>query len=176
MKLRPLEPEDLDFMYTIENDAELWDTTDSDAPYSRHALRRYLAAIESVYESGELRLVIEIDGKDGPVPIGTVQLSSYTPLHARAEVGLALLKSYRGQGYGTRAVKLVESLAVKRLHVHSLHAVIARENEVSLAIFTRLGYHVVGTLPDWLYQGGRPTDALLFVKVFSKKPAEGLVD
>lgn len=39
MYLRPLEPEDLELLYTIENDPSLWDTSNTDAPYSRFALK-----------------------------------------------------------------------------------------------------------------------------------------
>ena len=43
LRLRPLEPEDLDWLYSIENDTALWDTSNTDIPYSRYALRQYIA-------------------------------------------------------------------------------------------------------------------------------------
>ena len=33
--LRALEPEDLDFVYRIENDTSLWELSDTQTPYSR---------------------------------------------------------------------------------------------------------------------------------------------
>ena len=36
VKLRALEPEDLEFFYSIENDPELWDVSDYTTPYSRY--------------------------------------------------------------------------------------------------------------------------------------------
>lgn len=176
MKLRPIEPEDIEFLYTIENDPELWDTTDSEAPYSRYALRRYVESMQSVYDSGELRLVIEIEHEGQPLSIGTIQLSAYSPLHARAEVGLALLRQHRGQGYASRAMRLLEQIAVSRLRIHTLYATVAVSNAASLALFDRLGYQRLATLPEWLYQGGAHRDALLLTKVFAKKACKGLVD
>ena len=38
-----VEPEDLDFIYRMENDPAHWAMTDFTVPYSRYALRRYLA-------------------------------------------------------------------------------------------------------------------------------------
>ena len=32
MHLRPLEPEDLELLYTIENDERLWNTSNTDDP------------------------------------------------------------------------------------------------------------------------------------------------
>ena len=40
--LRALEPEDLDFLYSIENDAELWDFGCANVPYSKFSLNNYI--------------------------------------------------------------------------------------------------------------------------------------
>ena len=42
--LRDLEPEDLELLYTIENAPELWNITNNDGPYSRFALKQYIAS------------------------------------------------------------------------------------------------------------------------------------
>ena len=36
--LRALEPEDLDMLYQIENNRQLWDVGTTNVPYSRYAL------------------------------------------------------------------------------------------------------------------------------------------
>lgn len=170
MKLRPLEPEDLDFLYTIENEWELWDSTNSDAPYSRYALKEYIASMSSVYSSGDLRLIIEVEGTDGkPVPIGMADLTDFSPLYARAQVGIALLKAYRGRGYGRQAVSLLERLAQSRLRIHSLYAYVSLGNRPSCQLFKELGYVTVATIPDWFYEGGAYQTAFLFMKLFEKK-------
>ena len=40
--LRALEPEDLDFVYEIENDTSLWALSDTQTPYSRFLIKQYL--------------------------------------------------------------------------------------------------------------------------------------
>ena len=45
--LRALEPEDLDFLYSIENDPDLWDVGCTNVPYSRHILSEYILANKS---------------------------------------------------------------------------------------------------------------------------------
>ena len=42
MTLRALEPQDLDLLYTIENQQEMWDVCDTNVPYSRFDLDQYL--------------------------------------------------------------------------------------------------------------------------------------
>ena len=41
--LRAIEPEDLDFLYRIENDVKLWNVGITNVPYSRYALHDYVA-------------------------------------------------------------------------------------------------------------------------------------
>jgi diamine N-acetyltransferase len=38
IKLRAIEPEDLDLLYRIENDADLWAVGATNVPYSRYTL------------------------------------------------------------------------------------------------------------------------------------------
>ena len=38
-----MEPEDLDMLYGIENDSEVWDVGDYNVPFSRYILHDYIA-------------------------------------------------------------------------------------------------------------------------------------
>ncbi len=40
--LRALEPEDLDFIYQIENDESLWEVSHTQTPYSKFLIKQYL--------------------------------------------------------------------------------------------------------------------------------------
>ena len=40
--LRPIEPEDIDFLYNLENDMTLWEVSETQKPFSRDVLRKYL--------------------------------------------------------------------------------------------------------------------------------------
>ena len=40
--LRALEPEDLDFLYEMENDESLWEVGNTNVPYSRQVLLDYI--------------------------------------------------------------------------------------------------------------------------------------
>ena len=43
VKLRALEPEDLEILYTIENNQSEWNVGATNVPYSRYVLRDYIA-------------------------------------------------------------------------------------------------------------------------------------
>lgn len=101
--LRPLEPEDLELLYTIENDATLWDVCDDTTPYSRYALRQYIAnQPQDLHQCRELRLIIV--ERQTSAPIGIVDLVNYSPKNQRAEISIALLRHKRGKGYGEKAI------------------------------------------------------------------------
>ena len=39
--LRALEPEDLDFLFTTENDVTFWEVSNTQTPFSRFILKKY---------------------------------------------------------------------------------------------------------------------------------------
>ena len=112
MLLRPLEPEDLELLYSIENNEDLWNCSNADGPFSHYVLKKYIAEAATIHECGQLRLAIDIalDKTNSPSrPIGLIDLTNYNALAARAEVGITLLKEHRGKGYGTKALQLIET-------------------------------------------------------------------
>ena len=58
--LRALEPEDLEFLYQIENKESFWEVSHTQTPFSKYVLKQYLEnAHLDIYESKQLRLLIE---------------------------------------------------------------------------------------------------------------------
>ncbi len=149
IRLRPCEPEDLDMMYDIENDASLWDISGTTSPYSRYALRQYIASSQNdIFADKQLRLVVlhKASGK----AVGMADLTDYEPLHQRAAVGIVIRKDCRRHGCGTQALQLLCSYAFRFLHLHQLYAWIPQGNEASLALFARCGFAERTLLKDWL--------------------------
>lgn len=59
VRLRALEPEDLEWLYTVENDTDLWRWGNANVPYSRYVLKTYIAeSRHDIYADGQLRLAI----------------------------------------------------------------------------------------------------------------------
>ena len=55
IRLRALEPEDLEWLYSVENDEELWQWGSSNVPYSRYTLKTYIAeSRHDIYADGQL--------------------------------------------------------------------------------------------------------------------------
>lgn len=162
--LRPVEPEDLELLYREENDSTIWWLGEQTGPYSRFMLRQYLADVTGdIYTDRQLRLVAV--RKDDEVPVGLVDLSSFSPQHLRAEVGVLVFFPYRGQGLAMHMLGLLEDYAREHLRLHQLYAYTPSGNEQAVSLFRHSGYHVEHQLKDWLLLADGPADALLLQKI-----------
>ena len=152
IKLRALEPEDIDFLYQLENEEALWEVSDNQLPFAKHLLQDYIQhAHQDIYEAKQYRYVIAFE--EG-TPMGCVDLYDFCPQHKRASVGIAILPNYRGKGYGQQALTALIAHVKTYLDIHQLVAYIPADNKVSNSLFQKVGFIAVATLPDWLYSKG----------------------
>jgi len=163
IRLRAIEPEDLDLLYSIENDTRLWDVGTTNVPYSRYTLHDYIAtSSDDVYADRQVRLIVE--NAQGQA-VGIADLVNFDPRHLRAEVGLVIMSDYRRQGYASAALNALVRYATAVLHLHQLYAVIAQSNVAAMALFAKSEFFQGAQLKDWLYVGSRYEDALVMQRV-----------
>ncbi|GAA4048842.1 GNAT family N-acetyltransferase [Hymenobacter glaciei] len=159
MNLRALEPEDLEFLFALENDPDIWGVSDTLAPVSRHTLREYLEhASADFYVVRQLRLVITTD--IGSPAIGIVDLFDYDPLHQRAGVGIIILASERRHGYARQALELLKEYARSVLRLYQIYATVGADNAASLKLFRAAGFRRVGIRHGWLRTADGWVDAV----------------
>ena len=107
IRLRALEPEDVNILYKWENDTEIWKVSNTVAPFSKHMLRQFIENQQrDIYETRQLRLIIEskADGK----PVGAIDLFDLDPYNCRAGVGILIYDQRdQRQGYASHAVSIV---------------------------------------------------------------------
>ena len=159
VRLRAMEPEDLDLLYRIENDRRLWNVGTTNVPYSRYVLHDYIAnASGDIYTDREVRFII--DNGVGET-VGTIDITNFDAKHRRAEVGIVIARQHRRQGYGTAILQQLADYALHVLHLHQLYAVVATDNVISQQLFEKAGYNYVSELKEWLYDGEKYHDAVL---------------
>lgn len=148
IQLRALEPEDLNMMYTIENDTTLWDVSNRQVPYSHEVLRQYIINSQAdLYADKQVRLMMDLH--DTHETIGAIDLFNFEPLHRHAEVGITVLKMYRGKGYATEALQLLCDYAFRFLCMEQLIAHVASGNTHSMRLFSTCGFNPCGILKRW---------------------------
>ena len=162
MRLRAPEPEDLDLLYTMENDTTLWSAGNATLPYSRYTLRAYLEqSRQDLITERQARFVIETaEGERA----GMIDLADYDPINSRAEVCIGILGSYRGKGIATQALQQLCRYAAERLHLHQLYAYVPVWNEESLRLFEKCGFTGNATLKDWIRGKEGYSDVILMQK------------
>ncbi len=150
--LRALEPEDLEFIYDIENDEHLWELSNTQTPYSRYLIKQYLEnAHKDIFEVKQLRLVISDYNNQ---TLGLIDLFDFDFKNKRAGVGILIKsESNRYQGYGKEALKLLIDYSFQQLHLHQLFCNISEENNASLQLFKGQGFVEIGLKKDWNFNG-----------------------
>jgi diamine N-acetyltransferase len=163
LSLRAVEPEDLEILYKWENSTELWIHGNTLAPYSKLVLREYINnAIEmDIYQSKQLRLMIDLIDKDGDITIGTIDLYDIDSYNRRAGIGILIDETYRKKQYATQALELVRDYALNFLRLHQIYAYIWLSNTKSISLFEKAGFKHVGILKEWIQRGERFEDVQL---------------
>lgn len=160
--LRALEPNDLEFIYAMENDQSIWEVSNTHTPYSRYLVRQYLEnAHQDIYEAKQLRLAICQD-EDFPA-LGLIDLFDFDPKNNRAGIGIVIQGEVnRNQNIGSEALDLLIRYAFINLNLHQLYANIGTENKASLSLFTKFGFQKIGVKKDWSLINGVYKDEAIF--------------
>ncbi|MFH4965865.1 GNAT family protein [Gaetbulibacter sp. M235] len=159
--LRALEPEDLEFIHTIENDESLWELSNTIMPYSKFLIKQYLEhSHKDIFEVKQLRLVIS---NYSDKPLGMIDLFDFDFKNGRAGVGI-LVKDIidRQSGYGSEALQLLINYSFTHLGLHQLYCNISEENQASIKLFSSKGFQKIGLKEDWNYVNGDFKNEYLF--------------
>lgn len=160
--LRALEPNDLEFIYEVENNESLWLVSNTQTPYSRFLIRQYLEnANQDIYEAKQLRLAI-CKETDFPA-IGLIDLFEFDPKNNRAGIGILIKnRGDRNAGIGSEALDLLVQYSFRHLNLHQLYANISVDNLISTSLFTKFGFRQIGIKKQWNLVNGIYFDEVLF--------------
>jgi len=167
IRLRALEPKDIDFLYDIENDRDLWHLSHTQQPFSAHLLQHYIdQANQDIYAAKQFRFAIEV--VDNKQLIGFIDLFDFSPKNKRAGIGIVIHKNYRHKAYGKAALKSVIDYAFNILYLHQVYANISVDNLTSQQLFESMGFVLSGVKKEWNFDGRQYVDEKLY-QLISKK-------
>jgi len=159
--LRALEPQDIDFLFAVENDESYWEVSSTQTPFSRFILEQYIAnAHQDIHEVKQLRLIIVENESNKNV--GFIDLFDFIPQHRRAGVGILIIDSEQHKGYASEALQLLIDYSFKQLNLHQLFANITSDNTKSLSLFKKHNFLKVGIKKEWVFFKGNFKDEVLF--------------
>ena len=165
LKLRALEPNDLELVYEVENDKSLWIYSNTSSPFSRHSLKKFIENSHlDIIEHKQLRLVI----CDEIHSFGFIDFYDYDFINRRVGVGIIIFKEHRSKGIGSTSLQLAENHLIDHVPIHQMYANISSSNAKSILLFEKNGYINVGLKKDWIFYNNKFNDELLFQKILSK--------
>lgn len=165
LKLRAMEPADIDLMYEWENDPEIWMYSNTHTPFSRFHLEQFVINSNcDIYTDKQLRLMIT--NPDG-ITVGSVDLFEFDGRNRRAGIGLLIAKEFRNKGYASEALDIVTDYVQKTLNLHQLFCNIAANNKTSIKLFSNKGFVKTGEKKQWIINENQFVDELFFQLIFA---------
>ncbi len=160
ISLRALEPEDLDFLFSTENDESFWEISNTQLPFSKYILKKYIEnAHQDIYEAKQYRFVI---CNHQNTPVGMIDLFDFNPQHRRVGIGLLITPKYQTKGYGFEALEMIADYAFANLNVHQVYANITSDNIKSISLFEKCHFKKVGIKKDWVFAYSTFKDEILY--------------
>jgi diamine N-acetyltransferase len=161
--LRAPEPSDIDVLYLLENDPEVWHLGNTLSPYSRFEIEQFvLTTSHDIYVSKQLRFMIDWHSSPGEtVTVGSIDLFDFDPFHRRAGVGILIGNNYRKKGFATEALEILLDYCFNTLMLHQVFCNIGNSNQDSIRLFTRLGFRTCGLRKQWLLRSNHWEDELM---------------
>lgn len=167
VSLRALEPEDLAYIYDLENKESARQYGNGLMPHSKYVLKSFIKnADKDIFETCQLRLVIEHN--ETCKTIGMIDLFDFSPHHLRAGVGIWIDEDYRKKGCASEALDSLSSFAFDILLLNQLFCYITLSNNDSLHLFKNAGFVEVGILKQWVQTKDGFQDVAIFQKIKEK--------
>ena len=159
-----MEPEDIDRMYTWENDPETWIYSNTQTPFSRFYLEQYVINSHcDIYTEKQLRLMISNTRQE---TVGCIDLFEFDPQNRRAGVGILIDKHYRKKGYASESIDIMVNYAKNVLHLHQLFCNITEDNKKSLDLFKKKGFVIAGNKKQWIWKENQWIDEYFLQLMF----------
>jgi diamine N-acetyltransferase len=164
IRLRAVEPGDVDVICLLENDTSVWHAGNTLVPFSRFQIEQYaIVSQHDIHTEKQLRLMIEkIENPGKEKAIGAVDLYDFDPHHKRAGIGIMIDEGERGKGYASESLDLLIRYAFEILLLHQLYCSISPDNLQSLQLFEKHGFIKCGIRKEWRLRKGTWIDEILY--------------
>lgn len=158
IRLRALEPSDLEVLYIWENDPDVWRVSGTLSPISRERLAHFIEEQSyDIYTTRQMRLIIEAEG----MIVGSLDIFDFDPQHRRFGIGILIYEeSDRRKGYAKEVITEVVKYGRNTLDLRQIWATIAADNIASIALFESCGFTKCAHRKEWLNRGGEFIDEL----------------
>lgn len=142
IRLRPIEPDDIELLMIWENEPEFWHVSDRNGPYSRDQIKAFIEDCRDLGRSGQLRwMITNLDDE----PLGALDIFDFDPNSGTAGLGILIARPEdRKKGYASDALTALLNFYKKQKSIHSFRSLVYYDNVPSLRLFRTCGFKELG--------------------------------
>jgi len=157
-KLRPLEQQDSEILFSWYRDLEVTDLLDIDLPVGMISIIDMITKKTTSTDT----VGFMVEDRKSDIPIGVIMLNSINWVDRKAELGIMIGdKGYWSKGYGEDAAKTLLGYAFNRLDLHRIFLKTYSFNERAIRCFEKCGFKEEGRLRAGRYWKGKRHDVLV---------------
>lgn len=160
LRLRPLAPDDTDFMFRLLTDPRVTQYTMDVPPATREQARDLIDYY--LGPQGETENRWGIWHKADSRLIGTCGFHKWNEQHKRAEIGCDLSPDYWGQGYMAEALQEAIRNGFEQMELNRIEAIVYVKNGPCIRLLERIGFQREGILREYYFLKGGFHDQFLF--------------
>lgn len=135
--LRLININDLDFLFSIENNINNFQFSDNPKFYSKEELTDFINnSSNDITIYNQLRFVIEYKKKQ----IGFIDLFDYDSINKKAGIGIIIDEEFQNKNHGSESLDILIKYSFKELDLLSLYANIDPSNFKSISLFEKHGF------------------------------------
>ncbi|HYK73033.1 MAG TPA: GNAT family N-acetyltransferase, partial [Pseudoneobacillus sp.] len=135
--LRPLEYDDVDFLFALFNDPTVRYFTGTTEIIVRKQIENFIEKSANINS----RVDLIICDQENNLPIGDINLISIDRNNRSAEVGIKIGDNqYQGKGYGTEAMKLLLDYCFSALNLHRISLTVYEYNPRAIRSYEKVGF------------------------------------
>ncbi|PAV28141.1 spermidine acetyltransferase [Virgibacillus profundi] len=153
LHLRPLEKEDLEFIYKMRTNPNVMDYW-CDEPYT--TMDKLRKSYEAGHDSDSHRQFILYHSKE---KVGYLGLFDIDARHRNAEFAIMIDPAQQGKGYATDATRLIVEYGFNQLNLRKLFLFVVNINEKAVHIYQKVGFQMEGELKKHFFVDGSYHDA-----------------
>ena len=150
--LRKPEQEDLEAIHQYRNDPDVYSTLGGHyAGMSREDVRRWIEH----HRTNQRDLVLVLADKADDTCVGHAGLYNIDYRRGKAELGIAIARTFWGKGLGVAVYVGLIEYAFKQLRLHRLETFNLEKNKKIVRVKEKLGFTLEGVLRDYEFRDGQ---------------------
>lgn len=153
--LRPLERKDLNFVHTLDNNANVMRYWFEEPFISFDELVQIYD--QHIHDQTERRFIV---ANERDTAVGLVELVDINQTHRHAEFQIIISPAHQGHGYAKQATRLAIDYAFLALNLHKVFLYVDVDNPKAIHIYSEIGFKEEGILKEEFFVNGHYRDVV----------------